>query len=300
MLDLGLQHHELGGDGPDVLIILHANGFHARVYQPLASHLSSSFRCIGIDLPGQGSSAACAALLPPDWGPQHLVQAVAAKLQQLGLRNHKSVGLFCFGHSLGGALALMLEAQLPGTFSAIFAYEPAMSTQEIRQQLLQSPATDASLALIAGRRRGRFPSRLDALQSLQLKPPFNAFCKEALSLYLEYGTRPCADGSPGVELSCSPKFEAQVFTVMNPLPAADLTKVRCPVVMAVGGDSQGLHSHLVVLGEAVQKEIQGSILKRFKSLTHLGPFEKPELVADSVLSSFRRLASKSSVLQSKL
>ena len=38
------------------------------------------------------------------------------------------VGCFCFGHSGGGQVALAVEAQQPGTFAAVYAYEPVLST----------------------------------------------------------------------------------------------------------------------------------------------------------------------------
>ena len=44
-------------------------------------------------------------------------------------------GCYCFGHSLGGALALLAEAAHPGTFAAIYAYEPAVATQTWSRKL---------------------------------------------------------------------------------------------------------------------------------------------------------------------
>ena len=34
----------------------------------------------------------------------------------------------CFGHSLGGTLALAAELRRPGTFAAMFLYEPVIAS----------------------------------------------------------------------------------------------------------------------------------------------------------------------------
>ena len=36
--------------------------------------------------------------------------------------------VFCFGHSVGGTLALAAEMRRPGTFAAMFLYEPVILT----------------------------------------------------------------------------------------------------------------------------------------------------------------------------
>jgi len=38
-----LEVHDLGGDGPDLLLV-HATGFHGRVWEPLAGHLNGFHR----------------------------------------------------------------------------------------------------------------------------------------------------------------------------------------------------------------------------------------------------------------
>ena len=39
-----------------------------------------------------------------------------------------SSDVVCFGHSLGGTLALAAELRRPGTFAAIFLYEPVIAS----------------------------------------------------------------------------------------------------------------------------------------------------------------------------
>ena len=64
----------------------------------------------------------------------------------------------CFGHSVGGTLALAAEIRRPGTFVAMFVYEPVivnghalsrtvdyLNLSSIRSTLLEPPAQDRML-----------------------------------------------------------------------------------------------------------------------------------------------------------
>ena len=45
-------------------------------------------------------------------------------------------GVVCFGHSLGGTLALAAELRRPGIFAAMFVYEPVISDGCVPQPAL--------------------------------------------------------------------------------------------------------------------------------------------------------------------
>ena len=51
-----LEVHDLGGDGPDLLLV-HATGFHGRVWEPLAAHLDGFHRW-SVDMRAHGDSTA--------------------------------------------------------------------------------------------------------------------------------------------------------------------------------------------------------------------------------------------------
>lgn len=46
------------------------------------------------------------------------------------------LGCFGFGHSWGGSIALTMEVRQPGTFAALYVYEPVVCNEMIRQALL--------------------------------------------------------------------------------------------------------------------------------------------------------------------
>jgi hypothetical protein len=57
-------------------------------------------------------------------------------------------------------------------------------------------AAPRSLAAMALQRRSKFSSVAEAVARLGSKPPFSGFHPEALSAYIEHGTRPCPGTTP--------------------------------------------------------------------------------------------------------
>ena len=53
--DASIHYLDWGGEGPP-LILIHATGFLAALWQPIAEHLSSTFRVIAMDQRGHGDS----------------------------------------------------------------------------------------------------------------------------------------------------------------------------------------------------------------------------------------------------
>jgi pimeloyl-ACP methyl ester carboxylesterase len=92
----------LGGNGPR-LLILHATGFHGLAYTPLAAALKQQYDCYLLDFPGHGAAAGTTL-------PSYTVPAVAEYLtgavDSAGLR-----GCLCFGHSAGGAFAIIASSR---------------------------------------------------------------------------------------------------------------------------------------------------------------------------------------------
>ena len=201
---LPLQH--LGGHGP-VLLILHANGFFGACYQPLAQQLQPRFTVVALDLPGQGSSAP----LPPDFGPPTpaaLADSLLHSIQRHGLR-----GCRVLGHSLGASVALLAESRQPGTFAAMYLYEPVAQApaapagastaaadggdSSSSSSSSSSAAATASghrevgalLAGLARRRRAEFASPAEAAERLGGKPPFSHLHPAAMAAYVHHGLR---------------------------------------------------------------------------------------------------------------
>ena len=93
---------EQGGEGPDLLVMLHGLGATAAVWSPMREQASERWhgRWLAMDLPGHGQSA------PQD---AYAIGQYAASVARSMLSHVDPVGrLVVLGHSLGGVIALAL------------------------------------------------------------------------------------------------------------------------------------------------------------------------------------------------
>ena len=268
---------EMGGpSGPaPTLLVAHATGFHTRCYRALAEALADRFRVVGFDCRGHGHSAT-----PPlepegdgrvptmDWGcfaddALAVVDALASKERPLA-----------FGHSCGGTLLLLAEQRRPGTFDAIYAYEPVVASPEVWATM--GPGFDPAAG--ARRRRATFASRAAALENFSSKPPLSSLRADVLVDYVEGGFAEQPDGT--VALRCDPTVEAATYTMGRHNDAWErLPEVGCPVTAAHGGVDADF-------GRAAARDVAARVrrgaLEEHPELGHLGPLERPDVVAAAV------------------
>lgn len=256
---------DLGGEGP-ALVLLHATGFHGRCYVPLADALAGAFHCYAVDQRGQGSSDP-SATGSYDW---HLfADDLLAVLDRLELEDP-----FAFGHSMGGAAALMAEAKRPGTFPAIFGYEPIVFTPAQAAVI----RAENSLVDLSRRRRAEFPSLGDAILNYAGKPPFAGFRADVLWQYVNGGFAVGDDGT--ATLRCAPEHESLIYQSSGSSGAFEqLPAVKASVVLACGADNPDIsEDHLV----AIAAPLRDASVEVLAGLSHFGPFEDPVQVAGLV------------------
>jgi len=261
-----LALHDLGGDGTPALLV-HATGFHGRVFAPLARYLKGRFHCLAVDLRGHGESGA-----PPDLDFDWVGFGtdVLTAVDALGLR--APVG---FGHSCGATALLLAEEERPGTFSELYCFEPVVLASD------DPPPPDPSypLAAAARRRREIFASRQEAYDNYASKPPLGSLDPEALAAYVDFGFEDLPDGT--VRLRCRAENEALMFERgLSHATFSRLAAVECPTVLACGGgtDSFGLST----LGPMAERLVHGRV-EVLAELGHFGPLERPAAVAASVI-----------------
>lgn len=256
---------DLGGDGPP-LLFLHATGFHGRCYLPVAAALREEFHCWALDQRGHGRSDPAPDC---DYSWSHFTRDALAVIDALGL-DRPAV----FGHSMGGAVALLAESEEAGTFAGMYLWEPVVIAPSHRR----AATRNHNLAGMARRRRPRFSSVSDALANYAGKPPFSLFRADALLSYVEGGFAPASDG--GVSLCCSPEAEARVYEAAVDAGVFNaLATVETSVTLACGGrnpdiDATQLHVIAAALG--------GAAVEIHEGLGHLGPFEDPPRVAAAI------------------
>ncbi len=256
-----LAVYDLGGDGDDVLMV-HATGFCAGVWLPVADRLDNS-RLAAIDVRGHGRSSVAANGM--DWkGTAH---DVLTAVDALGLDRP-----FGVGHSMGGASLVLAEQARPGTFRGLWLYEPIIFPEMVDQP------TENLLSMGALRRRAAFESAAAALANFSSKPPFNVLDPDALWSYVKYGFEEHDDGS--VSLRCLPEVEAQTYEMGTRHDAfSHLNKVRCPVTVIRGAEtSPGPAS----LAPHIAQHLPDATLEDHPAMGHFGPLENPEKMAGSI------------------
>ncbi len=104
------------GDGEQVLLFLHGMGSSLKAWSKNIPFLSSSFRCIALDVPGFGRSPK--KINPTD--VQHLSRIVTSFIEQLELSQ-----VVLVGHSMGGLMSILIADQNPELISKLILIAPA-------------------------------------------------------------------------------------------------------------------------------------------------------------------------------
>ena len=272
---LPVAWYELAGNG-DPLLFAHATGFHGKAFAPLAAALAHRFRSVAFDERGHGDTPT-----PPDgvfdW--QGFALDVRAVLDGAGLDRP-----FAFGHSAGGAAIVLAELARPGTFRAIYCYEPIIPPDALMANAPAPPGgTTRANPLAAGARRRRdvFPSKDAAYDNYASKPPMATFHPDALRAYVDHGFEAFGDG---VRLKCRPESEAKTYEMASRHGAFyRLGELRCPVTIAWGEHTTSLFPGAFQLQV---KQLTAGRGERLDGLGHFGPFEAPDVVAASILRAF--------------
>ena len=260
-----LAVQDRGGAGPPRLLA-HATGFCGGVLAPLAAGLAGRFHCWTYDARGHGDTEAPAGL---DWNWAGFADDVLAVVDGLGLQ-----GASGFGHSSGGAALLDAEARRPGTFAALFCYEPIV-WPEITEELI---ASRQPLIRGALKRRDRFASREEAYENFSAKPPLETLDPRALRAYVDCGF---TSDPEGVRLKCPPSVEAAIYRAgLVHDGFSRLPQVGCPVTVGLGGRSVAVERPVA---EAQAAALPHGTLVTFDGLGHFGPLEAPATMAARIL-----------------
>ena len=255
--------YELGGSGP-LVVLAHATGFCAAVWEPFAAHLADRYRCLALDFRAHGATRTPDSVRL-DWKgmAQDLLRVVDAVGDGEPVR--------AIGHSMGGASIVLGEAARPGTFLRAWAYEPILFPRAGIPGAEEPPG----IAVAARRRRPDFDSRADAVDRWASKPPLSLLDRRALEAYARCGLVDLPEG--GVTLACRPEREAEVFEHHNTGAFDVLADVRFPLALATGGGQE----RPVQLVEQAAQAYPWIRLERYDDLSHFGPLQQPERLADA-------------------
>jgi pimeloyl-ACP methyl ester carboxylesterase len=263
--DVSVAVRSFGGSGPPLLLV-HATSLHGLVWRPFAAAVEDR-TVVAIDVRGHGAAEGPTGLAM-DW--DGVTDDVLAVVDALDL-----AGCDAIGHSMGGAGLLRAEARRPGTFAALWCFEPIVFPPLPPGAGLSNPMADAAL-----RRRNHFPDRAAAEANFAGKPPFAALDPDALRAYVQAGF---IDVDDGIELACRPEVEAETYRMGAHHDTWDrLASIECPVAVARGGDG----GHPAQAAPRITEQLPHGVLEEHPDVAHFGPLERPAELAGAAMTFF--------------
>lgn len=258
------------GQGPS-LLLLHATGFHARLWDQVVAALPPGAHVIAPDHRGHGRSFRPATLA--NWA------ATSDALLPLldGLGGHPLVGC---GHSMGAYVLTRLASQRPGAFRHLVLIDPVIMDPALYEGDA-GPIPDPADHPVA-RRRNSWSSAEEMRARFADRPPYANWDPRVLADYCTHGLLPAADGE-GLELACPPALEASVYQNAlrtNPHEWLHYLTVPSTVIRAPTGERGGeldfsLSPTWTGLGAAIGAERD----ELWAEHSHFIPMENPGRVA---------------------
>jgi pimeloyl-ACP methyl ester carboxylesterase len=265
--EVRLHYVDWGGDGPP-LVLVHATGFHARLWDPYAEQLLGRYRVIAYDQRGHGDSSVPANGM--EWS--RLSTDLYALISSLRLE-----GCLAAGHSSGGAAVAVCAAVNPGSISRAVLIDPVLRDGSAsRHATSPNPMADRTR-----RRRAVWDSPHQFEEAMRRREAFARWRPEFVALYAHHGLRRRADRH--YELKCLPDVEAEMYEHaprFDPWPALSRIAIPSLLLRAVGGES----GRVVVSPGAADRiplcrelTIEG---------THFIPMEQPDRLLAAMTSFF--------------
>jgi lipase len=258
-----------GGDGPP-LVLAHATGFHARLWDPYAESLRDRYRVIAYDQRGHGDSSVPSDGM--DWS--RLPEDLNALIRSLQIE-----GCFAAGHSSGGAAVAVCAASYPGSISRAVLIDPVLrdGTSGHRTNDAPNPMADRTR-----RRRAVWESPHRFEEAMRRREAFARWRSEFVSLYAHHGLRRRADHH--YELKCPPSVEAEMYEQaprFDPWPAVSRMAVPSLLLRAIGSELNGRG----VVSSGAAERIPLCVEQRIEA-SHFIPMEQPELVLEAMESMY--------------
>lgn len=267
------------GEGP-TLLLLHATGFHARLWDQIVAHLPENLHVVAPDQLGHGRShkpdsmaewtTSCRALLPL---VDHLTQS--------------GQPLLAAGHSMGGYVLSLLAAERPEAFDQLLLIDPVILEPDVYlgdQHIVPDPM-DHPVA----KRRSHWDSAEQMAGRFAERPPYALWDRDVLRDYCVYGLLPSGDGQ-GFELACPPKLEASIYQnapAASPYDWADRVKARTHIWRAPQrprADAMDFANSPTWLG--AEAAFGAETDRLWPDHSHFMPMEAPQLVAQEMAALF--------------
>lgn len=193
-----LSYFEWGAPDAPPILLLHATGFHARVWDKTVAALPEGYRVIAVELRGHGRSP----FSEPIESWKAIAQDVREFVRAIGLRD--AIGV---GHSMGGYCMTRTAYHEPHAFKRVLLIDPVLSRPDVYEHDRHAEYDGPAMHPIASR-RNRWASWEDMRDGFKDRPPYSLWRPEVLDDYCRYGV---AEDGDGCRLACAPLVEASVY-----------------------------------------------------------------------------------------
>ncbi|SKB55554.1 alpha/beta fold hydrolase [Sphingopyxis flava] len=254
------------------LLLLHATGFHARLWDQVVAALPPGTHVVAPDQRGHGRS----------YRPETLAHwpANADALLPL-LDRFKGRAFIGCGHSMGGYVLTRLAAERPGAFGHLVLIDPVIVDPAYYVGGGEAPLPDPAEHPVS-RRRNQWTSAEEMRARFADRPPYSRWVAEVLGDYCNYGLVPAAHGK-GYELACPPVLEASMYqSALRSDPYCWLGSLAAPVTLIrapAGMRSDALDFSQSPTWPGLGEWIGAATDELWSDHSHFIPMECPERVA---------------------
>ena len=278
-----IAHFDLGGSNAS-LHFLHANGYPPDCYKPLFELLQPHFHVFGMHLRP----------LWPEAKPEEIRDWLPFTDDLLRYLEEQQAGpLLAVGHSIGGIVTLRAALREPNRFRGLVLIDPVLFPpwRIIAWNIARrSGLGHRAHPLIRGalKRRRDFDDIETVFHSYRRHNVFRNFSDENLRAYVEGILRP-RDGG-GYELVFSPEWEARIYYtgIWRDMDLwRGIRNLRIPTMIVRGAESDTFWAQTAERVGRINPRVR---IEAVANAGHLVPLERPQEVADLILSFSKELA----------
>ncbi len=264
-------------DGEAPILLAHATGFHARVWDQVIRHLGER-HVIAVDQRGHGRSQKTEITHWNVFG-----QDLTAFVRALDLRDVIGVG-----HSMGGHAMTEAAAACRDRFQRLVLVDPVIASPDAYRDDSRMIANLGDWMHPIAKRKNRFASPDEMFDRFKDRMPYAGFDPSALRDLCDHGLLPAPDDD-GYILACPPEIEASIYMTSRTNAAVhESIRILDIPVMILRAKEPPPGRELMDFASSptwprLVREFKNGHEVYLADHTHFLPFEAPALVARYVL-----------------
>lgn len=269
---VSLTYFEREGDSEHPVLLVHATGMHARVWDATIKSLKNAQRVIALEMRGHGRSAKIG---PFTW--QQFGSDVTEFCKTLDL-----TGVVAVGHSMGGHSVVRSCLEAPARFTSLVLVDPVIRNPDEYLQRHDLMALPELSDHPVSKRRAIWASPEKMFNRFRDRHPFCLWRPDILYAYCVYGLEPF--GKSQFRLLCPPEIEAQIYmrSLEDPIHS-HFHKIQQPVTVfrasPRGPETPRFDFSRSPTCPALATQFALGRDVFLPALSHFIPMQEPELVA---------------------